>query len=111
MQERNALGLMNPMLTAWAGPWGVSFGTNLTPDTATGIGQWTEQDFIRAIRIGKLEGDPNARNMLPPMPWTNWAQMPESDLKAIWAYLRSLPPIKNQVPVPEPPSAPAMPGK
>jgi mono/diheme cytochrome c family protein len=107
IQERNALALTNPMLTAWAGPWGVSFATNLTPDTATGIAEWTEQTFIQAMRTGKHQGQPNARDILPPMP--SLKPMSESDLKTMWAYLRSIPPVKNQVPLPVPPSAPPMP--
>jgi hypothetical protein len=97
------------MLTAWAGPWGVSFALNLTPDVATGIGEWSEETFIQAMRTGKHQGQPNGRDILPPMPWFNLKEMTDDDLKALWAYLRSIPPIKNQVPLPEPPSAPATP--
>ncbi len=104
MQERNALALTTPMLAAWAGPWGVSFGANLTPDKATGIGEWSDENFIQAMRTGKHHGQPNGRDTLPPMPWPNYKQATDDDLKAIWAYLRSLPPIKNQVPLPVPPS-------
>jgi hypothetical protein len=98
------------MLTAWAGPWGVSFGTNLTPDKETGIGEWTEEAFMQAMRTGKHQGQPNGRDILPPMPWQSIAQMTDEDLKMVWAYLRSIPPVKNQVPLPVPPSAPAAPG-
>ncbi|MCK6559932.1 c-type cytochrome [candidate division KSB1 bacterium] len=108
LQQNNALGLTNPMLTAWAGPWGVSFAINLTPDMETGIAEWTEETFIQAMRTGKHQGQPNGREILPPMPWQNVAQMTDSDLKAVWAYLRTLPPIQNQVPVP--PGAPPAPG-
>lgn len=104
LQQNNALGLTNPMLTAWAGPWGVSFAANLTPDTSTGIGEWTEESFIRTLRSGKHQGYPNGRDILPPMPWQFIGQKSDEDLKAIWAYLRSLPPVKNQVPFPVPPS-------
>jgi hypothetical protein len=105
LQQRNAMALTNPMLTAWAGPWGVSFAVNITPDTATGLGEWTEQAFIQAMRTGKHQGQPNAREILPPMPWQSLQAMTDSDLKAMWAYLRSIPPVKNQVPLPVPPSA------
>jgi hypothetical protein len=112
LQQRNAIALTDPMLSAWAGPWGVSFAINLTPDTSTGLGEWTEQSFIQAMRTGKHQGQPNGRDILPPMPWSNFGQMTDSDLKAVWAYLRSIPPIKNQVPLPEPPvSGPPMPEK
>ncbi len=110
LQQNNALGLTNPMLTAWAGPWGVSFAINLTPDMETGIAEWTEESFIQAMRTGKHQGQPNGRDILPPMPWQNMAQMTDSDLKAVWAYLRTLPPIQNQVPLPVPPGTPPAPG-
>ncbi len=104
MQQNNALAMTNQMLTAWAGPWGVSFAMNLTRDKETGLGEWTEEVFIQAIRTGKHQGQPNGRDILPPMPWFNFRQMSDSDLKAVWAYLRSLPPIKNKVPTPIPPA-------
>jgi len=105
LKERNALTLANPMLTAWAGPWGVSFAANLTPDKETGLGDWNEGTFIQAIRTGKHQGQPNGRDILPPMPWNFIGQATDDDLKAIWAYLRSIPPVKNQVPFPLPPGA------
>jgi mono/diheme cytochrome c family protein len=104
LQQRNTIASTNSMMTAWAGPWGISFTANLTPDTSTGIGEWTEETFIRTLRTGKHQGQPNGRNILPPMPWFNYKEMSDSDLKAVWAYLRSLPPIKNQVPLSVPPS-------
>jgi mono/diheme cytochrome c family protein len=103
IQQRNAIALFGPMLTAAAGPWGVSFAANLTPDNETGMGEWTEQAFIQAMRTGKHQGQPNARMILPPMPWPGIAKMTDEDLKAMWAYLRSIPPVKNQVPLPVPP--------
>jgi len=105
LQQRNVLALTTPMLTAWAGPWGVSFAANLTPDKTTGIGEWSEATFIQAIRTGKHQGQPNGRDILPPMPWPFIRHATDEDLKAIWAYLRSLPPVKNQVPFPIPPGA------
>jgi hypothetical protein len=90
--------------TAWAGPWGTSFTANLTPDKATGIGSWTEEMFIKALRTGKHQGE--GRPILPPMPWPNIAQMTDADLKAVFAYLQTLPPIQNAVPEPIPPAAP-----
>ena len=98
------LALTNADLTAWAGPWGVSFAANLTPDNITGIGAWTEQTFISALRTGKHMGA--GRAILPPMPWQNLAQMNDDDLKAIFAYLKSLKPIENSVPLPVPPAMP-----
>jgi mono/diheme cytochrome c family protein len=94
-------------LTAWAGPWGTTYTTNLTPDTNTGMGIWTEEMFIKAIRTGKHMG--TSRPIMPPMPWPGYAQMTDEDLKAVFAYLRSIPPIHNRVPEYAPP--PAEPGK
>ena len=105
LQQRNAAAMTNAQFTAWSGPWGVSFPINLTPDTATGIGEWTEEAFIRAMRTGKHQGQPNGRDILPPMPWVVYRHATDEDLKAIWAYLRNIPPIKNQVPLPIPPGS------
>jgi hypothetical protein len=92
-------------LTAWAGPWGVSYAKNLTPDLNTGIGSWSEETFIKALRTGKHMGV--SRPILPPMPWQDLRNMTDGDLKAIYAYLRTIPPIQNAQPDPRPPSAPA----
>jgi hypothetical protein len=89
-------------LTAWVGPWGISYAVNLTPDEPTGIGTWTAEVFIKAIRSGKHMGI--GRPILPPMPWSDIAKATDEDLKAIFAYLKSLPPIRNQVPDPVPPN-------
>src|SRR5688572_13682101 len=95
---------MNSGLTSWAGPWGVSYTANITPDSATGIGAWIEETFIKALRTGKHLGQENGRDILPPMPWFNFAKAKDEDLKAIYAYLRSIPPINNRVPAPIPPN-------
>ena len=103
LKNRNALALTTAMLTAWAGPWGVSFAANLTPHQETGIAEWSEESFIRSMRTGKHQGQPTGRDILPPMPWEDFKAATDEDLKAIWAYLRSIPPVKNQVPFPVPP--------
>jgi hypothetical protein len=90
--------LMSVNFTAFVGPWGVSFAANLTPDDQTGIGLWTEDVFVSALRSGKHMG--KGRPILPPMPWPGVAQMSDEDLGAIFAYLKSIPPVKNQVPAP-----------
>jgi mono/diheme cytochrome c family protein len=84
--------------TAWVGPWGMSFTANLTPDQNTGLGIWTEEMFVTAIREGKHMG--TSRPILPPMPWPAFRNLNDEDLKAMFAYLKSLPPIRNQVPDP-----------
>jgi len=89
-------------MTGWAGSWGVSFSYNLTPHPATGIGNWDEALFIQSLRTGKFMG--TSRDMLPPMPWQEIGKMTDDDLKAIFAYLKSLPPIDNEIPAPLPPS-------
>jgi mono/diheme cytochrome c family protein len=94
--------ITSPTLTAWSGPWGESFAANLTPDQNTGLGNWTEDMFVKAIRTGKHMGV--SRQILPPMPWQEFAQMTDADLKAIYAYLRTIPPVTNHVPDPIPPA-------
>jgi hypothetical protein len=93
-------------LTAWSGPWGVSYAFNLTPDENTGIGSWSEETFVQAIRTGRHMGV--SRPILPPMPWTVYRNLSDEDLKAVYAYLRTVPAVKNRVPQPiinEPPPA------
>ncbi|NND33758.1 MAG: diheme cytochrome c-553 [Saprospiraceae bacterium] len=85
--------------TASVGPWGVSFAGNLTSD-ATGIGNWTEENFIRAIKDGKLKGLEDERDLLPPMPWTLYRNLTDDDLAAIFAYLQTVPAVANVVPPP-----------
>jgi mono/diheme cytochrome c family protein len=83
-------------MTAWAGPWGITYAANLTPDPNTGLGIWTEQMFVTAMRTGKHMGA--GREILPPMPWQNLAQLTDDDLKALFAYLRTVSPVMNHVP-------------
>lgn len=101
--------LFNADLTAGVGPWGVSFAANLTSDE-TGIGNWSFEQFKTAIRKGKYKGLENARDLLPPMPWQNFAQLSDEDLEAMFEYLKSTKPVKNIVPAPIPPSAPKVAG-
>ena len=89
-------------LTSATGPWGTSFSANLTPDP-TGIGTWTEDQFIKAIREGLYKGLEGSRPLLPPMPWQHYRNFTDDDLKSIFAYLMSLDPVKNAVPEPIPP--------
>jgi mono/diheme cytochrome c family protein len=91
--------LFNYSLTATVGPWGISYAANITSD-ATGIGNWSEEQFLRAMKEGKYKGLQNSRMLLPPMPWQNYGQMSDEDLKAIYAYLKTTKPVKNVVPPP-----------
>ncbi len=87
--------------TAFAGPWGVSFTANLTPDADTGLGPWTLRNFRDTIRTGRHMG--RGRPILPPMPipvYNNWT---DADLDAVYAYLRTVSPVRNKVPEPLPP--------
>lgn len=88
--------------TAWSGPWGVSYPMNLTQDKETGLGNWTEQNFIQAMHTGKHMGQ--GRPILPPMPWQTIGQLPDEDLKAIFAYLKTVPAVKNKISEPTPPA-------
>lgn len=89
-------------LTAWAGPWGMSFAPNLTPDP-TGMRNWTSEQFIQAMRTGKHMG--TGRAILPPMPWQNAGALTDDDLRAVFAYLQSLKPVANPIPLPVPPAS------
>jgi len=86
-----------PQLSAFSGAFGTSFASNLTPDKETGLGEWTEEMFIKAMRTGRHQGVESNRKILPPMPVKHYAQMNDEDLKAIWAYLRTIKPVKNEV--------------
>ena len=88
--------------SGWVGPWGISYAANLTPDNATGIGTLSEEMFIKTLREGKWMGV--GRPLLPPMPWEPIGQLNDKDLKSIYAYLMSLPPIHNEVPQPVTPN-------
>lgn len=90
-------------LTVWVGPWGVSYAANLTPDS-TGILGWKEEQFIYALRKGIFKGLPGSRPLLPPMPWQSIGQMTDDELKALFAYLKTVTPIRNVVPQAEPPA-------
>lgn len=79
----------------WAGPWGVTFPRNLTPDVETGIGAWSEQQIVTAFRTGTR---PDGSVIQPPMPWPMYAQMSDADAYALAAYLKSIPPVKHRAP-------------
>ena len=88
--------------TAWSGPWGLSYTANLTPDAETGLGKWTFEDFKQTIRTGRHMG--RGRPVLPPMPIPMYKHFEDRDLQAIYAYLRTVPAVKNRVPEPLPPA-------
>ncbi|TGM96467.1 c-type cytochrome [Leptospira yasudae] len=88
-------------LTAVVGPWGVSFAKNITPDKETGLGGWTEEMFVQTVRTQKRMGV--GRPLLPPMGpifAANLNALNDEELKDIFAYLKSIKPVKNKVPEP-----------
>jgi cytochrome c553 len=87
--------------TAWSGPWGTSYSANITPDENTGIGSWSEETFVAALRTGRHMGV--SRPILPPMPWGAFRNLSDEDLRSLYAYLRTLAPVHNRVPEPAPP--------
>jgi mono/diheme cytochrome c family protein len=84
--------------TSYMGPWGISFASNLTPDSTSGIGSWDEEMFFKTLREGKYNG--NGRDLLPPMPWQSFRNLSDQDLRAIFTYLKSIKPVNNYVPPP-----------
>jgi hypothetical protein len=94
---------MNSDLTSATGPWGTSFAGNISSD-ATGIGNWTLEQFKKALTEGKYKGIEGTRMLLPPMPWQNYTRLKEEDLQAIYLFLQSTKPVKNIVPAPIPPA-------
>ena len=84
--------------TAFASPAGTVFTKNLTPDKETGLGDWTVEEFIATMKTGRERG--KGRPVMPPMPVQNLKALSDSDIRALFAYLQSLPPIKNRTPQP-----------
>jgi len=73
-------------------PFGTVYSTNITPDRQTGIGNWTDEQIIAAIRLGRR---PNGERMIPVHPYTVFNGMAEQDLRALVAYLRTVPPVNR----------------
>lgn len=95
--------MFNHTNTAIAGPWGVSFTANLTSDP-TGIGYWSFNQFKTALTKGKFKGLDSNRSILPPMPWQNYVNLKDEDLRDIFAFLKSTKPVHNVVPTHIPPT-------
>lgn len=89
-------------LTSAVGPWGQSFAANISSDE-TGIGNWSEEQFRKAIREGKYKGMDGTRPLLPPMPWFVYKNFSDLDIKAIYTFLQSTNPVRNVVPAPRKP--------
>lgn len=102
LAEKYGFMVMDGDGTAFIGPWGVSFAANLTPH-ATGIGSWSVEKFITTIREHKFKGIKEGRDLLPPMPF--FTTITDDELKAVYAYLRTVKPIENMVPSALPPTS------
>jgi hypothetical protein len=98
------MGVIGATMTSFKLPFGTVYTANLTPDPDTGLGGWTAEMFLRAVRTGRHMGGAG-RPILPPMPWPNVGQQTDEDIKAIFAYLRTIPAIRNDVPAPKVPDA------
>lgn len=77
---------------AIATPFGTVYSSNLTPDRDTGIGSWTSVDFWRAMHEGRSK---DGRLLVPAFPYTSFTQVTQDDADALFAYLRSLPPVRQ----------------
>jgi len=89
--------IVTQTFTAWTGPWGVTYAANLTSDS-TGIGNWKEEQFLKALKEKKWMGLDNTRPLMPPMSMMPATLMTDDELKAIFAYLKTTPPIHNIAP-------------
>jgi hypothetical protein len=103
-KEAAAKGLgVTQTLTAWIGPWGTTYAANITSDS-TGIGNWTLEQFSKAIRGGKYKGLDASRPIMPPMPIESFTHLTDDEVSAMFAYLKSTPAINNVVPAYQPPA-------
>lgn len=91
------MAIIGPDFTSFRLPFGVTYSFNLTPDKETGLGNWTEDMFVRALQTGKHLGG-EGRVIMPPMPWPFIGALDVNDLKSIFAYLQTIPAVKNKVP-------------
>lgn len=74
---------------------GIFYPPNLTPDRETGLGEWSEVEIVKAVRTGVT---PNGRMLVPIMPFHSYAKLTDADAQALAAYLKSLKPVRHQVP-------------
>lgn len=101
--ESKGFAVFGPTFTSYIGPWGISYASNITSDSTSGIGTWTFEQFKNVFTLGKYWGAPKGRDLLPPMPWQNVGQMTDDELEAVFTYLQTTKPIHNVVPPPHPP--------
>lgn len=79
---------------ALASPFGAIVSSNITPDMATGIGAWTREEFVRAVKRGVSK---DGRQLYPAMPYTDYVNMTDADVGAIYEYLMSIDPVSHAV--------------
>jgi hypothetical protein len=103
INPKTDLALIQGTFTAFTLPFGMVYSANLTPDNETGLGSWTEEMFLKAMRTGMHLGAANGRPILPPMPWPEFRNMTDDDLKAVFAFLKTIPAIHNAVSDPKVP--------
>ncbi|MBI4573139.1 MAG: cytochrome C, partial [candidate division NC10 bacterium] len=85
-------GALNAGGRQYDGPFGTVYSTNITPDRQTGIGAWTDEQIITAIRLGRR---PNGERLIPVHPYTVFNGMAAEDLRALVAYLRTVPSVNR----------------
>lgn len=102
--------IVTQTFTSWTGPWGTTYAANLTSDSS-GIGMWTEAQFLKCLKEKKWLGLDGTRPLMPPMSEMPVNMMTDDELKAVFAYLKSTPPVNNKQPeavlLPPPAAAPA----
>lgn len=81
----------------FGGPFGIVYPPNLTSDKETGLGNWTDEEILAAVREGRR---PDGRVLIPVMPWPSYGVLTDDDAKAMIAYLRSLKPVSFAAPKP-----------
>src|ERR1700690_845509 len=102
VDPKTDLAFIGATFTAFKLPFGTVYSANLTPDKETGIGNWTEEMFLNVFRKG-LHMGVAGRPVLPPMPWPEFRNMTDDDLKAVFAFLKTIPPVHNPVADPKVP--------
>jgi hypothetical protein len=102
VDPKTDLGFIGADFTTFKLPFGTVYTANLTSDKETGLGNWTEEMFVNAMRKG-LHMGAEGRPILPPMPWTDLRSLTDDDLKAVFAFLRTVPAVHNPVSDPKVP--------
>jgi hypothetical protein len=102
INPKTDLAIISADFTAFTLPFGTVYAANLTPDKETGLGNWTEEMFVKSIKTGMHMGA-QGRVVLPPMPWPDIRNLTDDDVKAVFAYLKTVPPIRNPVADPKVP--------